>query len=179
VAIEDTPDLQRLVDGGFVVRGDDGFVQLAAKAMKQVTTARTLRDPQTITSPPVGPLEDCTDWELFLHMRSLGWSWQRLSPNVLPWRIGLPLVWYSSGFSDRSIHSEYLLCLMNLKELTARNPEIDSVPHGRAKDTYIRMLEGHAAPDALPLGDIEVEPPEVFIGDSGEANSKQETIKQV
>ena len=163
---EDSPSARLLVDRGDICFEDGGF-RLTARAMQAVIGALPLHSPRNIADPPavrgLDALGDLTSWELLLHMRSLGWQWRK--PNKknlpLPYVAGAPKSYYSSGWSKRSLHKEYMLCLLRLPELTALNAEITSVPHCCVKDVYVRLLAGHPAPLQLSLADIEAEVPTV------------------
>ncbi len=152
-----TPALLHLIDRGLVDPADDGGFRLTPKAMKQIITASSLASPHPITQPPAKALADMTTWELLLRVHADGWTWRQLTRAALPYMVGGPLIWYTSGFSSRSLHREYLLCMLTLPALTAASPEINRIPHGRTKDTYVKMLAGVAAPELLPLEDMEAE----------------------
>ena len=97
-------------------------------------------------------------------MQAEGWTWRRFDSKkpALPYDVKGPKVWLCSGWSERSVHTEYFRCLLTLPELSAQFPGIVSVPHGRTKDTYVKMLSGKAAPELLALGDVGDVEPEAF-----------------
>jgi hypothetical protein len=153
--LDDSPVVQSLLADGLLSQDGDGY-RLTSSAMKQVVTARVIHAPIPLTSVPAGSAtQDLSLWHLLIHMRGKGWSWSRLDKKFLfePWSVGKPLIWCSSGFTERSLHKEYLHCLLDLPRLTALYPLLANVPHGRSKETYVRMLTGIEPPVLLDAED--------------------------
>ena len=126
--------LQALVAAGHVEQrdgvGDVGF-SLTQTGMQGIITGSTCVSPREVTSIPDCALEDMDVWQLILWMRSEGWSWRKYKKNLLPYRALQPLIWSTSGWSERSLHREYLLALCTFTDLNAKCPQITEIPQPR------------------------------------------------
>ena len=76
---------------------------------------------------------------------------------MLPYRAHHPLIWSTSGKSQRSLHREYLLALCTFSDLTAKCPEITEFPNNRNKNEYKQLLKGQKPADVLEFAAIDDE----------------------
>ena len=150
-------------DGWIVPTGNS--LCLSEHGMHKLEVGRVCCRPRLCAIPRLQPLQDLSDWELIQHLAEQGWLWAKYNPRKsLPYRRGGPLVWQSSGASDRSVIKEYLLVLLRFVELQSQYPSLTMVPHGRPRATYSDMLNGIAAPEALDLVDLEAGAPGKLVG---------------
>ena len=120
--------LRALVAMGHVEHCGDASFSLTQTAMRGIITGCNCVAPKEVTAIPDCALESMDVWQLLLWMRSQGWSWRKCTKKVLPYRAHHPLIWSTSGKSQRSLHREYLLALCTFSDLTAKAPWLHRGP---------------------------------------------------
>ena len=165
--------LQKLITDGFVGIGEDEGVHfLTSSCLQHLRSTVECVEPRSLGEIREGvSLELLSDWELMKELEQQGWTWIKFSDRLDDYRIGGPLLWSTRGFSERSVHRDYLMCLLTLQDIQSEYPAITSVPHGRSATVYAKLLQGIPAPALLALHDVEADSPSgvvVAVGGDGD-----------